>query len=116
MFVEGRQQLDATRRVVQLMAETPEQYRFMTNAMPPVEDQTRDEISQESGSDVTHVFGNVQQGSAAKPLVPCQTRKDDNRDLGNIQQNDARPPPFDRRQRPRGPQTFDRKKLRRVNQ
>ena len=52
MLIEARNDLDATGGMMELMAKPPEKFRFVPIAMPPIVNECRDEVSDQSRSDV----------------------------------------------------------------
>ena len=66
VLVETGDEFDALRRVVQLMTEPPEQGRLMAQTVPPVINETGDEVGHARARPVREVIAKVQQELLAK--------------------------------------------------
>jgi hypothetical protein len=61
MLVERRDDFDALRTVVDLVKAAPQEIHFVPPAMPPVEDERRDEVSDHAAGERRYVLREVEQ-------------------------------------------------------
>src|SRR5581483_4821705 len=70
MLVERRDHLDPLRTVMDLVKHAPEKVGFVTPSMPPVKNEGRDEVGDESSRDRRNVRGKREQRPPREPLLP----------------------------------------------
>lgn len=84
MLVEAREHFDTTGRVVKLMAEPPEEFRFMAHSVPPIINKGRDDVTDCGTRPWAEVVTELNERDILKPLIPSQSGKNDNSDLNTI--------------------------------
>ena len=72
MLVERSDHLETLRAVVDLMEEAPEHIGLVARAMPPVEDEGRDEVGDQPAERWSDVIRRVQEGRARGSALPAQ--------------------------------------------
>lgn len=92
---------------MKLVAEPPEEFRFMPDPVPPVIDEGGDKVGNEGCGEIRDVITEVEKGRTLKPAVPRQSGENDDSDLSQIDERDPAPPALDRGKFVSGPDPFD---------
>ena len=81
MLVEGRDELDAPRAVMDLVEEAPQDVHLVAPAVPPVEDERRDEVADEAADHRPDVVGEMEQRPGREPFLPRHSGEQDDSEL-----------------------------------
>lgn len=107
MLVEAGQGFQSLRGMVQLVAETPEPFRFMADAVPDIVDQGGNQIGNQHRLPGADSFCQGEHGSRSQPAVLAHSGGNDDTQLSEVDESDPKPPETDRREWLSGPQAFD---------
>jgi hypothetical protein len=96
--------------MMELVAEKPEELRFVTDAMPPVVNESGNEVADRRSPKDAELFPEVKERGSLEPLIPGQPGHDDDPDLDGVHDDEAHPPAFRLGQGVARPETFNDEK------
>ena len=70
MFVKASNDFDSPWGMMHLMAKAPKEQRFVPEAMPPVVNKSRDEVSDGGRCEIVKIIADMQQRRVRHPAVP----------------------------------------------
>jgi hypothetical protein len=92
VFVKAGQNFEPASGMVNLMKRAPEKTRFVSITMPPVEDESGEEINNHSRDPRLQMVTQMKQRPVIYPAIPRRACEQGNRELNRVYQEDARPP------------------------
>ena len=101
-LVEGGNDLEPPRAVVDLVEAAPQKVVFMTPAVPPVEDKRGDEVSDQAADCGRHVLRKMEHRRRGQPALPAHPREQDDAELDGVDQQHPQRPGTHLRQWPAG--------------
>lgn len=107
VFVKTGEDFNPLWRVMELMAETPEEIGFVANAMPPIVNEGGDEVANDGAPEDGEFVAEVKKRGFLEPMVPGFSGENYDADLHRIDDYDAGPPAFGGRKFVARPDAFD---------
>jgi len=108
MLVEGGDELEATRRVMDLVEDAPEEVRCVAEPMPPVEDERVRDVADQTGSRTRQDRGHLEKRCPSDEPTPHDERRDHRADVQRVQEPHAPDPRSDRGPRDDRPDELER--------
>jgi hypothetical protein len=100
MFVEGSDDFQPLRAVMDLMKTEPEQAVLMAPSMPPIEDEGCDEVSDQATDNRRYVIREVKYRGMREPPFPREAGDEDDAELNTVDEEHTKWPRANLWQRP----------------
>lgn len=102
MLVEGGDDLEPLRAVVDLVEATPQKVVFMTPAVPPVKDKRGDEVGDQTADCRRYVLRKMEHRCRGQTALPTDPREQNDAELDAVDQQHPQGPGAHLRQWPAG--------------